>query len=59
MSRLTRTDRILTREQLAAVQQPLDYKTGYTNPHFNKLYGEKNNPYAGTERDSKNKRKYR
>ena len=45
-----------TRRTLAA--QPLDYKSGYTNETFNKLYGDKKNPYKGTERDLKNRKKY-
>ena len=43
--------RILTNKERAAIQQPLDKKTGYSNSDFDKLYGKENNPYIGTERD--------
>ncbi len=47
---------ILSGRDLADIQQPLA-KDGYTNPHFDKLYGKENNPSTGTERDRKNKGK--
>jgi hypothetical protein len=48
---------ILSKEEENAIQQPIDYKTGWTNPRFDKLYGNKQkNPWAGTERDIKNKK---
>ena len=41
--------KILSPKEKADIQQPL--KDGYANPNFNKLYGKKNNPWTGTERD--------
>ena len=38
-------------------QQPLD-KDGWTNDIFDKKYGKKDNPFAGTDRDRKNRKKY-
>ena len=44
-------------KDLADIQQPLDNRTGYSNPHFDKLYGHKTkNPFWGTERDIKNRK---
>lgn len=44
--------RHLSSQDQREAQQPLDYKTGYSNPVFDKLYGHKTkNPYWGTERD--------
>lgn len=51
----TKTD--LTKQEWESIQQPLDYKTGRSNPEFDRLYGHKTkNPFTGTERDVKNKR---
>ena len=47
---------ILTGKDLADIQQPLS-KDGYSNDHFDKLYGEDKNPYKDTERDRNNKGK--
>jgi len=38
-------------------QQPID-RSGYTNPEFNKRYGDKANPFTGSERDRRNRKKY-
>jgi len=49
-----KSSQILTGKDEDAIQQPLDNKTGRTNPRFDKLYGHKTkNPWAGTERDRK------
>ncbi len=42
---------VLTSKDKKDTLQPLDPKTGLVNEHFNRIYGEKNNPYVGTERD--------
>jgi hypothetical protein len=42
---------ILSNEDIASIQQPLDYKTGRSNPLFDKLYPDTPNPWHGTERD--------
>jgi hypothetical protein len=42
---------ILTSKEKKDVLQPIDPKTGYMNEDYNRVYGEKNNPYVGTERD--------
>lgn len=55
--KMPRSNRILTSKELADVQQPLS-PDGYTNPHFDKLYGKEKNPYSGTERD-RSRRKIR
>ena len=44
--------KVLTSKDKRDILQPLD-KNGYVNEHFNRIYGEKNNPYVGTERDSR------
>lgn len=46
---------IPTGKELADIQQPLA-KDGFTNPYFDKLYGKKKNPWAGTERDRSNRK---
>ena len=51
-----KSNKILTSQELADVQQPID-KDGYTNDYFNKLYGEDKNPYTGTERDRKKRKR--
>lgn len=52
-----KSNEILSDADVAAMQQPLDNKTGRTNPLFDKLYGHKTkNPWSGTERDVKNKK---
>ncbi len=44
---------VMTSKDLADIQQPFA-KDGYTNDHFDKLYGHKTkNPGWGTERDRK------
>ena len=37
------------------IQQPVG-RDGYTNPEFDRLYG--NNPFKGTERDRSKRKKY-
>ena len=49
--------KLTTNKEKLLLVQPLD-KDGYTSDAFNKLYGKKNNPYLGTERDRKNKKRY-
>jgi len=38
-------------------QQPID-KSGYTNPLFNRKYGDQANPFTGSDRDRRFKKKY-
>ena len=38
-------------------QQPLD-KDGWSNDTFTRKYGEKANPFIGTERDRRKRKKY-
>ena len=38
-------------------QQPLD-KDGYSNDTFTKKYGDEANPFVGTDRDRKKRKKY-
>jgi hypothetical protein len=52
------SQRIMTAKEVREMQQPLDYKTGYSNDTFDRLYPDTKNPFHGTERDSKNKRNY-
>jgi hypothetical protein len=48
---------IVSGQDMKDIQQPLDYKTGWSNPTFDKLYGHRTkNPYHGTERDIKNRK---
>lgn len=55
--KMPKSNQILSNDDLASIQQPLDRKTGRTNPVFDKLYGHKTkNPWHGTERDIKNKK---
>lgn len=51
-------NKIQTSKEIKEMQQPLDYKSGYSNDSFDKLYPDSKNPFHGTERDSKNKRNY-
>jgi hypothetical protein len=55
---LENMSRILTTKEIKEMQQPLDYKSGYSNDTFDKLYPNTKNPFHGTERDAKNKRNY-
>jgi len=48
----------LTGKEIADMEQPLDYKTGYSNPKFDKLYGQDKNPYKGSERDRNKRKRY-
>lgn len=43
--------KVYTSKEIEALQQPLDNKTGYSNPRFDKLYPKTKNPFHGTERD--------
>lgn len=54
---MPKTRDILSDQEVAEIQQPLDYKTGYSNPLFDKLYPETKNPWHGTERDIANRKK--
>ena len=56
ISGVRKSRHIMTGRDLADIQQPLS-KDGYSNPHFDRLYGKDKNPYKGTERDRDNKRK--
>ena len=47
---------IFTGRDLKEIQQPLNYKTGYSNENFDKLYGKESNPCTGTERDSRRRK---
>ena len=47
---IKKSKQILTRQDLADIQQPLN-RDGYTNDYFDKLYGPEKNPSVGTERD--------
>ena len=49
-------NKIITSEETKSLQQPLDPKTGYSNPEFDKLYPDSKNPFHGTERDIMNKK---
>ena len=52
-------NKVYTAKEMDAIQQPLDNKSGYSNPRFDKLYGHKaKNPFHGTERDILNKKNY-
>jgi len=53
-----RSSQILSNKDMDSIQQPLDYKTGYENERFTKLYGKKKNPVSGTERDAKNRNRF-
>ena len=46
----------LTKQEWHDIQQPLDHKTGWSNPEFDKIYPNSPNPYKNTERDIKNKK---
>ena len=46
---------IFTKQDLDDIQQPIS-KDGWTNPHFDKLYGKDTNPSTGTERDRVNRK---
>ena len=54
LKRKTKSD--LTKQEWQDIQQPLDYKSGWSNPEFDKNYSRDNNPYKDTERDIKNKK---
>ncbi len=41
-------------QEIEDIQQPLG-KDGFSNPEFDRLYGKKNNPETGSERDNVNK----
>ncbi len=56
ISGVRKSNQILSGQELKDIQQPLS-KDGYTNPHFDKLYGKENNPNTGTERDRDNRGK--
>ena len=58
MSRITKQGKIYTSKEMADIQQPIDKKTGWTNPYFDKLYGKEKNPWAGTERDRAKRKRY-
>ena len=47
---------VYTSEELKAIQQPIDNKTGFSNPTFDRLYPNSKNPFHGTERDIANKK---
>lgn len=47
--------RVLTSKERDLTEQPLS-KDGYSSDRFDKLYGKKKNPYAGTDRDRANKK---
>ncbi len=49
--------KILSKQDLKDIQQPLD-KDGYSSDLFDKFYGKHKNPYIGSERDRKNRKKY-
>ena len=51
-----KSNRILTKQEIADAQQPID-KNGWTNPVFDKLYGKDKNPWRGTERDRSKRKK--
>jgi len=53
---LRKSRHILSKKDLEDIQQPIS-KDGYSNPHFDRLYGKDKNPYTGTERDRNNKGK--
>ena len=50
------SNHVYTSDEIKSMQQPLDSKTGYSNPTFDKLYPDKKNPFHGTERDLANKK---
>ena len=62
IKRKTKAD--LKKSEWESIQQPLNYRSehgtpsGYSNPLFDKLYGADKNPFTGTERDIKKRKKY-
>lgn len=38
------------------LEQPLDYKTGWSNERFDRSYPDVKNPWRGSERDIKNRK---
>jgi len=47
---------IINSEDQKALLQPLK-KDGFTSDEFNQVYGEKANPYIGTDRDRQRRKK--
>lgn len=52
---MNKTKSDLTKKEWEDIQQPLDYKSGWSNSTFNKLYPNTKNPFDFTERDIRNK----
>jgi len=48
---------IINSEDQKALLQPLK-KDGFTSDEFDQVYGEKANPYIGTDRDRHHRKKY-
>ena len=58
MSKTTRQGKVYTSKDMDDIRQPLNKKTGYTDERFDELYGKDKNPWIGTERDVRKRKKY-